>query len=269
MKQDAQGLMASRQSPNTLDRAQMGDARELMAARRAHEKLQAQQDAAETEASHAKSAIGSDNAVSPDTMKQAQKLIKSLAAVQKIKDRVEKSTAQLEKKQASMAKTQERAQAKAERDVVNEAKAKVKADKPAPKSNGKANGHDKPKTLDDYPEAPWAYETPKVAAQMAHDYAKAQGTDITSPEGYKRGAAKRIEATRDVFADISKEVPKTELPNVEVALNKMLGVRNESDAKNFREALKAAMPEATPAIDKHLTDAWIRSTWTPQRSRLH
>jgi hypothetical protein len=49
----------------------------------------------------------------------------------------------------------------------------------------------------------------------------------------------------------------------------MLGVRNESDAKNFREALKAAMPEATPAIDKHLTDAWIRSTWTPQRSRLH
>jgi hypothetical protein len=269
MKQDAQGLMASRQSPNTLDRAQMGDARELMAARRAHEKLQAQQDAAETEASHAKSAIGSDNAVSPDTMKQAQKLIKSLAAVQKIKDRVEKSTAQLEKKQASMAKTQERAQAKAERDVVKEAKAKVKADKPAPKSNGKTNGHDKPKTLDDYPEAPWAYETPKVAAQMAHDYAKAQGTDITSPEGYKRGAAKRIEATRDVFADISKEVPKTELPNVEVALNKMLGVRNESDAKNFREALKAAMPEATPAIDKHLTDAWIRSTWTPQRSRLH
>jgi hypothetical protein len=141
-----------------------------------------------------------------------------------------------------MAKTQERAQAKAERDVVNEAKAKVKADKPAPNASNepKANGHDKSKTLDDYPEAPWAYETPKVAAQMAHDYANEQGhrhhetLKATSVAHH----AKRIEATRDVFADISKEVSEDQIfRTLRRRMNKMLSVRNESDAKNFRDAI--------------------------------
>jgi hypothetical protein len=138
-----------------------------------------------------------------------------------------------------------------------------------PQPKAKTNGHDKSKTLDDYPEAPWAYEQPKRAAQMAYDYAKAQGTDITSPEGYKRGAIRRMDSISDAFGKLASETPKSDLSAIETARDKMLALRSSNDAQGFRAVLKGHFPHIADAIDTHLSDDWIKKTWTPKRSTLH
>lgn len=273
-KTDARELMAARQSPNALDRAQMADARELTAARRAHEKLQRDAERAEAQAADAKSHIGDDNAISPSTLSAAQKLVKSLTAVQKIKAKVEKAEAQIVKKQETQAKAAERTQAKAERDAVKEAKALAKATKPkangkvnghttteeAPKSNGKANGHDPLHTLD---EAPWAYaDDNAAAAKMVLDHELKYGRDISNPSGYLKSTERRLNDIEALLAgtmqDATTNAQKSRLSE---AVARLKSARSRAQAVEYREAIKSALPELAASIEKNFSDSRINAIW--------
>src|ERR1043165_3607418 len=275
---DARETMAARRSPDPFDRAQMGDARELMAARRAHEKLQRQAEAASSEAEDARQAVGSDGQVSPDTLKAAQKLVKSLTAVQKIKDRITKSEAQVAKKEAAQAKANERAQAKAERAAVMAAKATAKV-------NGKSNGTapklapegnirvaaEAPKAspkADSNPlhlldEAPWAYADDNAkAAKMVLAHELQQGRDITNPDGYRKSTQRRLDGIEGMFSGVMKEAQsnadKTKLSE---AMARMKSARSQTQAVEYREAMKQAFPALADSIDRNFSDSRIKAIW--------
>jgi hypothetical protein len=264
-KQDATGLMQARKSPNEGDRAQATDARELMAARRAHEKAQAQADAAEGDAMKAKAAL-SDNGLDPSTLKSAQKLIKSLSVVQKLKDRAEKAQAAVEKKQAAQEKMAAKAQAKATKPAA--------APKTNGKSNGKANGHDTApaaKKLDDYPEAPWAYaDTNREAAKMVLDHEQANGRSIAHPDGYTRSVERRLNGLDDALLAVGKDATSHgDKEVVQSALARIKSTRSPAAAKEFKEVLKQELPQLSASIEKHLSDGKLDELWKPARSKLH
>jgi hypothetical protein len=218
-----------------------------MAARRAHEKAQAQADAAEGDAMKAKAALG-DNGLDPSTLKSAQKLVKSLSAVQKLKDRAEKAQAAVEKKQAAQAKTAERAQAEAERDVVQEAKAQAKVktpeDKPAsmlPPSAAararvmqKANAVRLKKSSEDRYRLVNRYGSP-VGELHVTESLDGKSLYVHNIEGMDGANAFGSSAIRDLKEQLKKEFPKAET----VSGFRINGARGDNGA-NVTASLKPA-----------------------------
>ena len=123
-----------------------------------------------------------------------------------------------------------------------------------------------PDPFESYPPAEWAYETPEAAGRMVYDIEKAAGRNIYNPEGYRNGIAKRVDAIDTAIGAFAQTVDKSDLPQIENIMERFKGVRSLENARDFRNVMKAAMPQYADQIDQFFSDDWIRSVWSKGRT---
>lgn len=273
---DAQGVAQSRRANDAQaargDVVQMRDARELMAARRAVEKMQKAAAAANAEAP------------APDPIAAAKKLVNGLNAAQRIKTRADREQDAGDRAQARdaaglMASRQspnglDRQQMTDAREMMAARRANAKlngegeAPEAAPKPMPKASPTEAPKKSNANPlhmfdEAPWAYaDDNKTAAKMILQSEKANGRDITNEAGYLKSTEQRLNAQEAIIHDIAKDATtRDQKEKLQTAMARIKSARSQTQAKEYRDAMKQAMPELADSIDRHFSDQRISTIW--------